>query len=167
MSQHDSLVLVVTHDEDMARLLSCLMKGEGFKTLQVHDRETAFQTVKSEPVALMLLDSRIHNADRIETLRQVKELNRNLPVIVLASYHDTDGAVRAINAGAYDYFSKPFQGEELIQSVHKALSRRMPKQKPKSLSNEPTENHSLKDPMGPSDTIRRVILEVDRGAGSD
>src|SRR4030042_6208395 len=152
MSQHDSLVLVVTHDEDMARLLSCLMKGEGFKTLQVHDRETAFQTVKSEPVALMLLDSRIHNADRIETLRQVRKLDRNLPVIVLASYNDTDGAIRAISAGAYDYFSKPFQSEELVQSVHQALSRRVPKQKTRSLSTEPVVNHPLKEAMGPSET---------------
>jgi DNA-binding NtrC family response regulator len=167
MSQQDTLVLVVTHDEDMARLLSCLMKGEGFKTLEVHNRETALQTVKSEPVALMLLDSRIHNADRTETLRQVRALDRNLPVIVLASYHDTDGAVRAVNAGAYDYFSKPFQSEALVQSVHQALSRRIPKQKTKSLSNEPTENHSLRDAMGPSDTVRRVTSEVDRVAGSD
>jgi len=167
MSQHDTLVLVVTHDEDMARLLSCLMKGEGFKTLEVHDKETALRTVKSEPVALMLLDSRIHHAERIETLRQVRGLDRNLPVIVLASYHDTDGAVRAINAGAYDYFSKPFQSEELIQSVHQALSRRIPKQKPKSLSDERAENDSLRDAMGPSDRIRRVASEVDRVAESD
>src|SRR4030042_6712175 len=102
MSQHDSLVLVVTHDEDMARLLSYLMKGEGFNTLEVHDRETALQRIKSEPVALMLLDSRMHNADRIETLRQVRALDRTLPVIVLASYNDTDGAVRVIHSGAYD-----------------------------------------------------------------
>jgi two-component system nitrogen regulation response regulator GlnG len=143
------------------------MKGEGFKTLEVHDRETALQTVKSEPVALMLLDSRMHNADRIETLRQVRALDRTLPVIVIASYHDTDGAVRAINAGAYDYFSKPFQSEELVQSVHQALSRRIPKQKPRSLSSEPAENHSLRDAMGPSEPVRRVASEVDRVAGSD
>ena len=167
MSQHDSLVLVVTHDEDMARLLSCLMKGEGFKTIEVHDRDTAFQTVKSEPVALMLLDSRIHNADRIETLRQVRKLDRNLPVIVLASYNDTDGAIRAISAGAYDYFSKPFRSEELVQSVHQALSRRVPKQKTRSLSTEPGVNHPLREAMGRSDAVGQVISEVDRVAGSD
>jgi len=167
MSQHDTLVLVVTHDEDMARLLSCLMKGEDFKTLEVHDKETALQTVKSEPVALMLLDSRMHNADRIETLRQVRKLDRNLPVIVLASYNDTDGAIRAISAGAYDYFSKPFRSEELVQSVHQALSRRVPKQKTRSLSTEPVVNHPLREAMGPSEAVGQVISEVDRVAGSD
>jgi DNA-binding NtrC family response regulator len=167
MSQHDTLILVVTRDEDMARLLSCLMKGEGFKTLEVRDKEMALQTVKSEPVSLVLLDSRTHNADRIETLRQMRGLNRNLPVIIIASYHDTDGALRAINAGAYDCFFKPFQSEELVQSVHQALSRKIPKQKSGSLSNEPTENHPLKDAMGPSATVRRVSSEVDRVSGSD
>jgi two-component system nitrogen regulation response regulator GlnG len=88
-------------------------------------------------------------------------------VIVIASYNDTDGAVRAIHSGAYDYFSKPFQSEELVQSVHQALSRRTQKQKPKPLSSEPPKNHSLRDAMGPSETVGRVASDVDRVAGSD
>ena len=167
MSQNDTLALVVTQNEDMARLLSCLMKSEGFKTVEAHDKETALQTVRSEPVSIVLLDSRTHNADRVDTLRLMRKFDRNLPVIVIASYHDTDGALKAIHAGAYDYFSKPFQSEELIRSVHHALSGRIRKPKSDAFSNELTEDHPLKETMGPSDTIRRVASEVDRVAGSD
>jgi two-component system nitrogen regulation response regulator GlnG len=97
----------------------------------------------------------------------VRALDRTLPVIVIASYNDTDGAVRAIHSGAYDYFSKPFQSEELVQSVHQALSRRVPKQKTRSLSTEPVVNHPLREAMGPSETVGRVASDVDRVAGSD
>jgi DNA-binding NtrC family response regulator len=72
-----------------------------------------------------------------------------------------------MKAGAYDYFAKPFESNDLIRAVHQALDERKHQRKVKDLSMRLNEDHSLKVMMGPSDAVTRIISEVNRVAGSD
>jgi two-component system nitrogen regulation response regulator GlnG len=88
-------------------------------------------------------------------------------VIFLSNHRDTHGAVMAIKAGAYDYLTKPFQSSELMQVIHQAFEERTLGRKVKNLSNRLQETKSLKETMGPSDGVVRIISEVNRVAESD
>jgi len=161
------MILIVDGDENLVELLTRLMKREGFKTLTTHDGEVALTLLSSEKPDLMVLDIKIEDKDGMDILRQAKALDPNLPVIILTGYNDSHGAVRAIKAGASDYFPKPFETNDLIRAIHHALSERLLKGKLKDLSNKLRETRSLKEQVGPSDAVVRIISEVNRVAESD
>jgi len=167
MSEHHPVILIADGDEDLVELLIRLMKREGFRTLSAHGGEAALALLSSETPDLMVLDNRMEDKDGLDILRQAKALDPNLPVIILTSHHDSHGAVRAMKAGASDYLPKPFETNDLIRAVHSALSQRLLKGKLKNLSNKLRETHSLKEQMGPSDAVERIISEVNRVAESD
>ena len=167
MSEHRPVILIVDDDENLVELLTRLMKREGFKTLAAHSGDAALTLLGSEKPDLMVLDIKMEDKDGMEVLREAKLLDPNLPVIILTGYHDSQGAVRAIKAGASDYFPKPFETNDLIRAIQHALSERNLKGKLKDLSNKLHETLSLKEQMGPSDSVVRIIAEVNRVAESD
>jgi len=103
MSEYNGVVLIVDDDENIVRLLSSLIRKEGFKTLQAHDGKTGLALVRSEKPDVMLLDIKLPDMDGMEVLRQTKDLDQNLPVIVITGYSETRGAIKAIKAGAFEY----------------------------------------------------------------
>jgi two-component system nitrogen regulation response regulator GlnG len=167
MSEHRPIILIVDDDENLVELLTRLMKREGFKTLVAHGGDAALTLLGSEKPDLMVLDIKMEDKDGMEVLREAKTLDPYLPVIILTGYHDSHGAVRAIKAGASDYLPKPFETNDLIRAIHHALSERDLKGKLKDLSNKLHETRSLKEQMGPSDSVVRIISEVNRVAESD
>jgi DNA-binding NtrC family response regulator len=167
MSERNPLILLVDDDESLVDMLARLMKREGFKTVSANDGDGALRIVSSDKPDLMLLDIKMGEMDGMEVLRQAKELDPELSIIILTGYHDTHGAVSAIKAGAYDYFSKPFESNELIRAVHQALAEKRFQRNAKDLSSRLHEGHSLKEVMGPSDAVTRIISEVNRVAESD
>ena len=167
MSEQNALILIVDDDEPMVESLSRLMKGEGFKTLHARDGATGLKMVSSESPDLLLLDITTHTMDGMEVLRRAKEIDQDLPIIVLTGHYEIHGAVKTIKAGAYDYFPKPFDGKQVVRVVHQALSEAKLKLEVRELSSRLQEDNSLKEIMGPSDAVVRVISEVNRVAESD
>ena len=167
MSERNPLILIVDDDENLVDMIARLMKREGFKTVSANDGDGALRIVSSDKPDLMLLDIKMGEMDGMEVLRQAKELDPELSIIILTGYHDTHGAVSAIKAGAYDYFSKPFESNELIRAVHQALAEKRLQRNVKDLSSRLHEGHSLNEVMGPSDAVTRIISEVNRVAESD
>jgi len=167
MSEHNAKILIVEHDERMRGLLATLMKGEGFKTLQANNGKTGLEMVQFESPDLMLLDIEMPDMDGMEMLRKAKDLNSDLPVIVVTGHPDSHGAVRAMKAGAYEYIGKPIDTQEVARVIRQVLSERNLKQQASGVSTQEEGTASLKKRMGPSDAVCRLIGEVDLVAKSD
>ena len=165
MTGHNAKILVVDDDQAICSLLSNLVKAEGFKSLQGLDGKTALEIVRSESPDAMLLDMKLPDMNGMEVLRQAKEIDSNLPVIVITGYSDTQGAIDAMKAGAFDYIGKPFEIKDVIRVVHHALDGRKLKQEATERSAQ--KKNSLKEAMGPSDVVERIVAEVNRVAGSE
>jgi len=167
MSEYEPLILIVDENEDIIDFLVRIVRSEGFKVLTANKRETALALIGSEKPDLMLLDSNMESMDGLELLRQAKVISQDLPVIFLSNHRDTHGAVMAIKEGAYDYLTKPFESNELMQVIHQAFEERTLGRKGKNLSSKLREMKSLKETMGPSDEVVRINSEVNRVAESD
>ena len=167
MSEYEPLILIVDENEDIIDFLVRIVRSEGFKVLTANKRETALALIGSEKPDLMLLDNNMENMDGMELLCRAKVISQDLPVILLSNHGDTHGAVMAIKAGAYDYLTKPFQSNELMQVIHQAYEERTLGRKVKNLSSKLREMKSLKETMGPSDEVVRINSEVNRVAESD
>lgn len=167
MKDHIPRILIVDDEKHICAAIAALVKGEGFKSLVAHDGNTALKLVRSESPDMMLVDIKMPEMDGMEVARQAKDLDPDLPVVMVTAYAEIHGAVNAIKAGAHDYLSKPFDNQEVIRVIHRALAERNLKQRLKELSSRVQDNLSLKEMMGPSDAVGRIISEVNRVAESD
>ncbi len=160
-------ILIVDDETNFCTMLSSIMKKEGYKPLVAMDGETALKSLRVEAPDMMLTDFKMPGMNGIELLKRAKELDPDLPVVMITAYADIPGAVSLIKLGAHDYLPKPFDNNEVIRVVRRALAERDLKRKLSELSNRQNGNISLREMMGPSDGVSRLIAEVNRVAGSD
>lgn len=162
-----SRVLIVDDEKEICLLLAHLLQNEGLDALQAHDGDSALRLARLEEPDVMLVDIGMPDLNGMEVLKRAKEFDPDLPVVMITAYAEIQGAVTAMRAGAHDYLAKPFNHNEVIRVVRRALAERELKRKLKQLSDQLLESPSLSRLMGPSDAVARLIAEVNRVAKSD
>lgn len=117
--------VLVVEDDAVARALLCEILGsEGFEVDAVDDGAPAVERAASGRYDLVVSDIRMERVSGLEVLRAFSEKAPGTPVILITAFGDVTGAMEAIGHGAYDYVSKPFNVEELRQTVARALERK-------------------------------------------
>ena len=160
--------ILIVEDEKLIRWsLRERLEKEGF---QVHEAVTGREGLE-EPGAreydLILLDYRLPDRDGLELL---KEISRDFPdtlVIMMTAYSTVDSAVEAMKLGAYDYVNKPFNMEELLLTIEKALETTSLRREIKTLRRQQKERFGSKHMIGTSPEMIEVFHLVDKVAGSD
>jgi two-component system, LuxR family, response regulator FixJ len=123
MSSENRTVHVIDDDEALRHSLKFLLESAGIDVV-THDSATAFLAIMSrvEP-ACIITDVRMPGLSGIDLLQRTKELELDVPVIVITGHADVPLAVEAMKVGAADFFEKPFDDEVLLASVRSALSQ--------------------------------------------
>ena len=116
-------ILIVDDEEGLRRLLVRVLVKSGHEAIAVSGGAEALRQVAAEPFDLVITDIKMPEMDGLELLRQLKDFDPALPVIVMTAYGTVESAVEALRAGAYDYLAKPFEIDELKLTVAKALER--------------------------------------------
>lgn len=114
-------VLVIDDETGMHSLLTDILGARGFGVRCVGSGEEGVSAVRTCRPALVLLDLQLPGMNGIEVLRQIRELDRRIPVIMITGYGTIETAVQAIKLGAYDYIAKPFRVNELVATVDRAI----------------------------------------------
>jgi len=117
-------VLVVEDDAVARDLLREILSQEGFEVEAVDDGAPAIDRAGKQSYDLVVSDIRMERATGMDVLRAFSEKAPGTPVILITAFGDVTGAMEAIGHGAYDYVSKPFNVEELRQTVARALERK-------------------------------------------
>jgi DNA-binding NtrC family response regulator len=158
-------ILIVDDDQDICAMLAALMDKEGLTNQVAHDGETALTMVRREAPDVLLVDVRMPGMDGLELLKQVREVDNDLPVVLVTAYAEIAGSVAAIKVGAYDYLPKPFDHSQVMRVVRQALAERQRKRL--SHTGLTSGEDCLRKMMGPSDAVTRIIREVNQVAQSD
>ena len=117
--------ILVVEDDAVARdLLREILSAEGFEVDAVDDGAPAVERAGTQRYDLVVSDIRMERVTGMEVLRAFSEKAPGTPVILITAFGDVTGAMEAIGRGAYDYVSKPFNIEELRQTVGRALERK-------------------------------------------
>ncbi|MBP9211503.1 MAG: sigma-54-dependent Fis family transcriptional regulator, partial [Bacteroidetes bacterium] len=115
-------VLVVDDESSMRKNVVELLSREGCAVLESGDGEDALRAVRSHNMHLILLDINLPKMDGISALKEIKKEYPDLPVIVFTAYGTSERAIEAMKAGAYDYLDKPFELDEFLLIVRRALT---------------------------------------------
>lgn len=161
-----SRILVVDDEKDMAILLKRTLEPElGCMVTTAFSAEMALTILNREPFDLVLCDIRMPGMDGFELLDHVKELYPGLTMVMITAFGSIDVAVAAIKKGAYDFISKPFDREDIIFRVKKALERSQLLKENQELQKE--KKGTFGKLIGESPAMQAVFQKVHMVAESD
>jgi len=142
-------VLVVDDDRRSRRVLEILLERLGLAATAMESAEEALEYLQGESVALVLTDLKMPRMDGIAFLRALREVDNDVPVIVLTAYGTVETAVAAMKLGAVDYLAKPFDVDALEILIRRSLA----------ISRYRVENRYLREQAARSPAFERIVGE--------
>jgi len=118
------MLLVVDDDQVARELLAETLAREGYRVRVAGGGEEALRLAGAEPFDMALVDLRMPDLDGLGVLKQLAMIQPDLPVVILTAFATIETAIEAVNAGAFDYLSKPFRMEEIKIVVRRTLDAR-------------------------------------------
>jgi DNA-binding NtrC family response regulator len=159
-------VLVVDDTAANRRLLAATFEAEGFAVSLAADGPAGLAELKANPPSVVLLDLRMPGMTGIETLTAAKQLAPQLPVIVLTSDGDIASAVEATRLGAFDFLTRPINGDKLVLTVRHAIEMCQLSGEVQDLRRQLSSGAGVARLMGASDAIRKVVRQIQQVAVS-
>ncbi|OHE59267.1 MAG: hypothetical protein A2Z47_07780 [Thermodesulfovibrio sp. RBG_19FT_COMBO_42_12] len=151
-------ILIVDDDEDLRNIVKDILTEEGFSISEAPDGLIAIKIFKNDIPDAVLLDLKMPHMNGIETMKELRKIDRCVPIIILTAHGDIPTAVEAIKCGAYDFTLKPPEFDRLIITLKRAVEKRM-------LEMEIEKTHynlelSLEHLLGKSNAIKKVIKQI-------
>ncbi|MGR3544430.1 MAG: nitrogen assimilation response regulator NtrX [Paracoccus sp. (in: a-proteobacteria)] len=116
-------ILIVDDERDIRELIADILRDEGFETRLAANSDEAVGALNAAEPALMILDIWLKDSrmDGIDILKQVRRNNPDVPVIIISGHGNIEIAVAAIRQGAYDFIEKPFNIDQLMVVINRAM----------------------------------------------
>jgi two-component system nitrogen regulation response regulator NtrX len=119
-----ALVLIVDDEEGIRMTLSGIFEDEGYGAVTAGSGEDALRVAKEVNPDVVILDIWLSGIDGIQTMKELREWNPDLPVIIISGHANIELAVKATRIGAYDILEKPLSMEKVLLTVYRALEKR-------------------------------------------
>lgn len=114
-------ILVVDDEEAVCWALERALKNQGHTVAVAPSAEEAFRPASQQRPGAIILDVRLPGMDGLSALARLRQLTQDAPVIVITAFGNLDTAVRAVEGGAFDYLAKPFDLDQALDAVNRAL----------------------------------------------
>lgn len=160
-------VFVVDDMKDICWTMSNFLRQNGITAITTQDGNKAVEIVSKESPDAVLLDLKMPAIDGVDVLKQIKKANANIPVIIITAYGAIKSAVEAVKLGAYDYISKPFDNDEVLITLMRAINDYKQKQEISHLRSQLEKITPLPEFMGSSPQIEKVFEQVKCVAPTD
>ncbi len=158
-------ILVVDDEDDLRMIVREVLSDEGFSVTEARDGLGALKAFRAATPDAVLIDLKMPHMDGMETMKEFRKLDPNVPVIILTGHGDIPTAVEAIKCGAYDFVAKPPEFDRLIITLKRAIERRRLEMEVERANTALTS--SLERHFGKSSAIRQVIGRIRQVAGTD
>lgn len=161
--------LLIVDDEEPLRVLleSELSESQEFDVDVAGDGGQAINKIQAKVYDVILLDIRMPRVSGIEVLKFVQEYSPTTQVIILTNYADVKTAIETIKMGAYDFLAKPYDIDELFNTIHRAIERKQLFIDNKLMKSELTRKAGASELIGQSTAFLRMVESATRFADSD
>ena len=162
-------ILLVDDESGILESLGILFRGEGYEVLTSHTGKDALAQLAHDKPDLVITDIRMPGASGLDVLSFAKEVDPELPVILMTAQASLQSAVKAVNEGAYYYLQKPFSNDELLAICRRAVEARQLKVENLALKREirRRSGDSENRPIGGSKTFLQVVELAETVAPTD
>jgi two-component system, NtrC family, response regulator HydG len=165
-------ILVADDDEFVSLSLKLLLEQAGLEVTTTPSPERIPSILAKEAIDLVLLDMNFRQGDTTSTqglfwLKQIRELNPDVPIIVITAYGEIPLAVEAMRQGAYDFVTKPWGNEKLLIVVKNALALSQEKSKARKSPRKNDRSSFSDELIGDSEKIRAIRKLIDKVSVTD
>ena len=134
-------ILIVDDEPRMCKSLELILSRHNYQIKTANDVKSAIDNISHRPFDLILTDIVMDDSDGFQVMDHINRHNIDTVVVMMTGYASTDTAVEALRKGAYDYIRKPFETEEVINTIENALSQRRLLAKQREAEEELREAH--------------------------
>jgi two-component system nitrogen regulation response regulator NtrX len=154
-------ILIVDDERDIRELISDILKDEGYATRLAGNSDDAMSAINAEAPALMVLDIWLKDSrmDGIDILKAVKRDNPDVPVVIISGHGNIEIAVAAIKQGAYDFIEKPFNIDQLLVVIRRAMETSRLRRENSSLRRRDVTRSEM---IGGSAAFRALVGQLDK-----
>jgi two-component system response regulator PilR (NtrC family) len=153
-------ILVVDDELGMRELLNFMLKREGYEVSCAENGRKAISMLEKTNYNLLLCDIKIGDMSGLDVLRAAKKQNPNTVVIMISAYATAETAVEAMNDGAYDYVPKPFDNNELKETISKALNLKTIEHEKEAIDDELKQNLHFGKIVGNSPRMMHIYKMI-------
>jgi len=155
-------ILVIDDEADIRDLVSGILEDDGHQVRTARDSDEALDALRRRSPALVVLDIWLQGSriDGLELLAMLKEIDADLPVVVISGHGTIETAVAAIRKGAYDFVEKPFTADRLLLVVQRALETTRLKRENTALKAKSATSDDLIGSSGAMAALRSAIDRV-------
>ncbi|MEX0307770.1 MAG: sigma-54-dependent transcriptional regulator [Ruegeria sp.] len=154
-------ILIVDDERDIRELVSDILEDEGYSTRLAANSDECMSSINAEPPGLLILDIWLKDSrmDGIDILKAVKRDNPDVPVVIISGHGNIEIAVAAIKQGAYDFIEKPFNIDQLMVVIRRAMETSRLRRENASLKRQEV---SCSDMIGKSASFRAMQGQLDK-----
>ena len=160
-------ILLADDDENLRRVWEFQLQEAGYEVSTASDGARALELFTENDFDCVITDLRMPKLSGLEFLEKIKSVNSEIPVIVITAFGEVETAVAAMKAGAYDYINKPFNRDEILLTLERALNFSETKNENRQLRELVDKEFRLENVIGDSAQMRSVLNLVSRVSRSD
>jgi DNA-binding NtrC family response regulator len=160
-------ILLVEDKDSLRTMLRHALEGAGLGVREARDQPGAMAALQQERPSLVLTDLRLPEGGGLGVLRAAKEIDPDLPVIVMTAFGGIEEAVAAIKEGALDFLPKPVDPEHLVLMATRAMETRRLSLEHQLLKEEVAVRRGAPEIVGSDPALERVLRSLHRAAASD
>jgi len=163
----DPPILLVEDKDSLRAMLRHALEAHGHSVIEARDEPEAVRALRTTRPGVVLSDLRLPEGDGFGVLRAAKELDPELPVVVMTAYSTIQDAVKAIKEGALDFLAKPVDPDHLLLMVERALSQRRMATENILLKEELASRRGAPQIIGEDPKLKQVTISLHRAAATD
>lgn len=163
-----SRVLIIDDEASIRSILSTLLKTNGYNVEVADSGKAGLDVYAQFKPAVILLDLKMPGMDGMEVMEVLdNRLNADCKTIIMTAHGEVRSAVEAMKKGAFDYLQKPFDNDELLAIISRAVEMVILKRRVKELEDQLAETYSFENIIGFSDKMKSTFALMHRFAGTD
>lgn len=160
-------ILVVDDDKNLVELIQMRLEKAGYDVVTSLHEDDAIEKAKEQFFDLAIVDLQLINLDGISLMENLHRIIPEMPVIILTAYGSIESAVDAIKRGAYSYLTKPFEHQDLLFQIQKAIENRRLTSEIERLKGLLGERYSFSNVITRSERMQKVLETISRIAPTE
>ncbi len=160
-------ILVADDDSAIRLLLKTFLEEEEYRVAEAVTGQEALDGLRSGDYDLVLLDMRLPGMTGLDVLKQLREKQGEMPVILMTAYGSPNTAIQASSLGAYGYITKPFELDDVLHNITRYFERQRLKEEVRSLRSQIEPRDPSERIIGNSPAMHEIYMVIGRSASSE
>lgn len=160
-------ILVVDDDKNLLELLKIRLESAGYEVITALKEEDAIEAAKNQVFDLAIVDLQLLHQDGISLMEELHLILPEMPVLILTAYGSIESAVEAMKKGAYSYLTKPFDPQDLLFQIERAMENRKLNIEIQRLKGLLEERYDFTNIVARSEKMKKVLEMVSQIAKTE